>query len=46
MLPVITTPKMVKEYASTIDHTLTNVILLTNISSGILETDISDHFRI
>ena len=47
MFPVVTRPTRVKRHTSTvIEHILTNSILTKNISSGIVETNISDHFPI
>ena len=47
MFPVITRPPRVTRHSSTvIDHILTNAILTKSNSSGIVKTDISDHFPI
>ena len=45
IFPVNTRPTSVTRHSSTvIDHILTNAILTKIIPSGIVKTDISDHF--
>ena len=47
IFPIITRPTRVTRTSTTsIDHILTNAILTSKIHSGILKTDISDHFPI
>ena len=47
MFPVITRPTRVTRHSSTVtDHILANAILTKNIFSGIVKTNISDHFPI
>ena len=47
IFPIITRPTRVTRTPTTsIDHILTNAILTSKIRSGILQTDISDHFPI
>ena len=47
IFPIITRPtRITRTSATSIDHILTNSILTNKIHSGILQTDISDHFPI
>ena len=47
MIPTISKPtRATRQTASTIDHIITNSIIHTGFKSGIIKTDISDHFPI
>ena len=47
MIPTINKPtRVTRQTASAIDHIMTNSIMDTGFKSGIIKTDISDHFPI
>ena len=47
LIPVINKPtRITKRSATAIDHIITNTIINTNIKTGIIKSDISDHFPI
>ena len=47
IFPVINRPTRVTKLSATvIDHILTNTIIDSHIQSGIIKTDISDHFAV
>ena len=47
MIPTINKPtRVTRQTASTIDHIITNSLMHTGFKSGIIKTDISDHFPI
>ena len=47
IFPVINSPtRVTKTSATIIDHILTNTIIDSSLNSGIVKTDISDHFAL
>ena len=47
MIPTNNKPTLVtRQTASAIDHIITNSIMCTGFKSGIIKTDISDHFPV
>ena len=47
LIPVINKPtRITKRNATAIDHIITNSYLSSNLKTGIIKTDISDHFPI
>ena len=47
MIPTINKPmRDTRQTANTIDHTITNPIMHTGLKSGIIKSDISNHFPV
>ena len=47
LIPIINKPtRVIKPNATAIDHIITNTYLSSNLKTGIIKTDISDHFPI